>query len=245
MPEFKDQLGNSVSIRKNPQRIISLVPSITEYLYALGLDDRVVGITKFCLYPDAWFQTKPRIGGTKTPDIYKIKALKPDLIIGNKEENRQEDIAALGEFAPVWMSDVNSIQDMYSLLMVIGRMVGEEAKALEWEERWNTYFAESKDLGQGKKALYFIWKDPEMVVGKGTYIDAYMEAIGYENCVERSRYPLLSELDQIHPDVVLLSTEPFPFKETDFGYFQERFPKARIELVSGEEFSWYGVRNVI
>ena len=245
MPEFKDQLGNIVSIQKNPQRIISLVPSITEYLYALGLGDRVVGITKFCLYPDAWFQTKPRIGGTKTPDMDKIRALMPDLIIGNKEENRQEDIKALREMAPVWMSDVNSIQDMYSLLMVIGRMVGEEAKALEWVERWITYFAENKNLGQGKKALYFIWKDPEMVVGKGTYIDAYMEAIGYENCVERSRYPLLSELDQIHPDVVLLSTEPFPFKETDFGYFQERFPKARIELVSGEEFSWYGVRNVI
>ena len=245
MPEFKDQLGNIVSIQKNPQRIISLVPSITEYLYALGLGDRVVGITKFCLYPDAWFQTKPRIGGTKTPDIYKIKALKPDLIIGNKEENRQEDIAALGEFAPVWMSDVNSIQDMYSLLMVIGRMVGEEAKALEWVERWNTYFAENKDLGQGKKALYFIWKDPEMVVGKGTYIHAYMEAIGYANCVEKGRYPMLSDLDELNPDVVLLSTEPFPFKETDFGYFQDRFPAAQVLLVSGEAFSWYGVRNII
>ena len=245
MPEFKDQLGNIVSIQKNPQRIISLVPSITEYLYALGLGDRVVGITKFCLYPDAWFQTKPRIGGTKTPDIYKIKALKPDLIIGNKEENRQEDIEALREMAPVWMSDVNSIQDMYSLLMVIGRMVGEEAKALEWVERWNTYFAKNKNLGQGKKALYFIWKDPEMVVGKDTYIHAYMEAIGYANCVEMGRYPMLSDLHEVNPEVVLLSTEPFPFKETDFGYFQERFPKARIELVSGEEFSWYGVRNVI
>ena len=245
MPEFSDQLGNSVSIPRNPQRIISLVPSITEYLYALGLGDRVVAITKFCIYPDEWYVSKPRIGGTKTPDMDKIRALKPDLIIGNKEENRQEDIAALGEFTTVWMSDVNSIQDMYSLLMVIGRMVGEEAKALEWVERWITYFAENKNLGQGKKALYFIWKDPEMVVGKGTYIDAYMEAIGYANCVEMGRYPMLSDLDELNPDVVLLSTEPFPFKETDFGYFQERFPKARIELVSGEEFSWYGVRNVI
>ena len=245
MPEFSDQLGNSVSIPRNPQRIISLVPSITEYLYALGLGDRVVAITKFCIYPDEWYVSKPRIGGTKTPDIDKIKALMPDLIIGNKEENRQEDIEALREMAPVWMSDVNSIQDMYSLLMVIARMVGEEAKALEWVERWNTYFAENKDLGQGKKALYFIWKDPEMVVGKGTYIDAYMEAIGYENCVEMGRYPMLSDLHEVNPEVVLLSTEPFPFKETDFGYFQERFPKARIELVSGEEFSWYGVRNVI
>jgi len=245
MPEFSDQLGNLVSIPRNPQRIISLVPSITEFLYAIGLGDRVVAITKFCIYPDEWYISKPRIGGTKTPDIDKIKAIKPDLIIGNKEENRQEDIAALGEFASVWMSDVNSIQDMYSMLTSLGEILGLAEESLGWITRWKTYFDENKIKGQGKKALYFIWKAPEMVVGKDTYIDAYMKAIGYANCVEMGRYPMLSDLDELNPDVVLLSTEPFPFKETDFGYFQERFPKARIELVSGEEFSWYGVRNVI
>lgn len=245
MPEFSDQLGNIVSIPRNPQRIISLVPSITEFLYALGLGDRVVAITKFCIYPDEWYVSKPRIGGTKTPDIDKIRALKPDLIIGNKEENRQEDIAALGEFAPVWMSDVNSIQDMYSMLTSLGEILGLEEESLGWITRWKTYFEENKNKGQGKKALYFIWKAPEMVVGKDTYINAYMKAIGYVNCVELERYPMLSDLDELNPDVVLLSTEPFPFKETDFGYFQERFPSAQIMLVSGEEFSWYGVRNVI
>jgi ABC-type Fe3+-hydroxamate transport system substrate-binding protein len=245
MPECSDQLGNIVSIPRNSQRIISLVPSITEFLYALGLGDRVVAITKFCIYPDEWYLSKPRIGGTKTPDIEKIKALKPDLIIGNKEENRQEDIAALGEFAPVWMSDVNSIQDMYSMLTSLGEILGMEEESLSWITRWKVYFEKNRTKGQGKKVLYFIWKDPEMVVGKGTYIDAYMQAIGYENCVEMGRYPLLSDLDELNPDVVLLSTEPFPFKETDYGYFQERFPSAQIMLVSGEEFSWYGVRNVI
>jgi len=245
MPEFSDQLGNIVSIQKNPQRIIALVPSITEFLYALGLGDRVVAITKFCIYPDEWYVLKPRIGGTKTPDIDKIRAFKPDLIIGNKEENRQEDIAALAEFAPVWMSDVNSIQDMYSMLTSLGEILGLAEESLGWITRWKAYFEENKSQGQGKKALYFIWKDPEMVVGKDTYIDAYMKAIGYANCVEMGRYPMLSDLDELNPDVVLLSTEPFPFKETDFGYFQERFPSAQIMLVSGEEYSWYGVRNVI
>ena len=109
MPEFIDQLGSRVVVPRYPKRILSLVPSITEYLYALGLGDRVVAITKFCIYPGEWYVSKPRIGGTKTPDMDKIRALKPDLIIGNKEENRQEDIAALGEFTTVWMSDVNSI----------------------------------------------------------------------------------------------------------------------------------------
>ena len=159
MPEFSDQLGNIVSIPRNPQRIISLVPSITEFLYALGLGDRVVAITKFCIYPDEWYVLKPRIGGTKTPDIDKIRALKPDLIIGNKEENRQEDIEALGEFAPVWMSDVNSIQDMYSMLTSLGEILGLAEESLGWITRWKAYFEENKSQGQGKKALYFIWKE--------------------------------------------------------------------------------------
>jgi ABC-type Fe3+-hydroxamate transport system substrate-binding protein len=92
MPEFSDQLGNIVSIPRNPQRIISLVPSITEFLYALGLGDRVVAITKFCIYPDEWYVSKPRIGGTKTPDIDKIRALKPDLIIGNKKKTEKKTL---------------------------------------------------------------------------------------------------------------------------------------------------------
>jgi ABC-type Fe3+-hydroxamate transport system substrate-binding protein len=245
MPEFSDQLGNLVSIPRNPQRIISLVPSITEFLYALGLGDRVVAITKFCIYPDEWYLTKPRIGGTKTPDIDKIKALKPDLIIGNKEENRSEDVADLEEIAPVWMSDVNSIEEMYTMLMAIAQMLGKEKEGRVILEQWKKYFQNNKNKGLGQKALYFIWKEPEMVVGTDTYIDAYMRAIGYVNVVQKARYPLLSDLQDLNPSVVLLSTEPFPFKEADFGYFQERFPKARIELISGEEFSWYGVRNVI
>lgn len=113
MTTFRDQMGREVSVPKGPQRIVSLVPSITEYLFALGLGERVVGITKFCIYPEEWFQSKPRVGGTKNPDMAKIQNLAPDLIIGNKEENRLEDIEALERLAPVWMSDVNSIEDMY------------------------------------------------------------------------------------------------------------------------------------
>lgn len=245
MPEFTDQLGAVVSIARIPERIISLVPSITEYLYALGLGDRVVGITKFCIYPEEWFKNKPRIGGTKTPDVAKIKALAPDLIIGNKEENREEDIEHLKEMAPVWMSDVNSIEDMYAMLRTIAEMVGKATESEAWIEKWKRYFDQNRNRGLGKRALYFIWKDPEMVVGKDTYIDAYMESIGYVNAVMDVRYPILMSVGDCNPEVVLLSTEPFPFKEEDFEYFQKIFPDAEIVLVSGEEFSWYGVRNVI
>ena len=245
MKTFRDQMGREVSVTSLPQRVISLVPSITEYLFALGLGDRVVGITKFCIYPEEWFKNKPRIGGTKTPDVAKIKSLAPDLIIGNKEENRVEDIEGLKEIAPVWMSDVNSIEDMYAMLRTIAEMVGKATESEAWIEKWKRYFDQNCNRGLGKRALYFIWKDPEMVVGKETYIDAYMEAVGYQNCVHESRYPMLDALENCHPEVVLLSTEPYPFKEADFAYFQRVFPEAEIALVSGEEFSWYGVRNVI
>lgn len=245
MKTFRDQMGREVSVTSLPQRIISLVPSITEYLFALGLGNRVVGITKFCIYPEEWFKNKPRIGGTKTPDVAKIKSLGPDLIIGNKEENRAEDIERLREIAPVWMSDVNSIEDMYAMLRSIAEMVGKATESEAWIEKWKLYFNHNHNKGQGKRALYFIWKDPEMVVGKETYIDAYMEAVGYQNCVHQSRYPMLDALENCHPEVVLLSTEPYPFKKTDFAYFQGIFPEAEIALVSGEEFSWYGVRNIL
>ena len=245
MPEFRDQLGNIVSIPRNPQRIISLVPSITEFLYALGMGERVVGITKFCIYPEIWFQTKTRIGGTKTPDFDKIKALTPDLIIGNKEENQEDDITRLRELAPVYMSDVNSIEDMYEMIRDLATILGVAAEGPRWVEQWKAYLNRNSHKGQGKKALYVIWKDPIMVVGKGTYIDSYLTAIGYENCVKETRYPVWSENVVYNPEVVLLSTEPYPFKETDFEYFKSLFPNAEVALVSGEEFSWYGVRNVI
>ena len=245
MPEFTDQLGSVISIPRNPERIISLVPSITEFLYALGMGERVVGITKFCIYPEIWFQTKTRIGGTKTPDFDKIKALTPDLIIGNKEENQEDDITRLRELAPVYMSDVNSIEDMYEMIRDLATILGVAAEGPRWVEQWKAYLNRNSHKGQGKKALYVIWKDPIMVVGKNTYIDSYLTAIGYENCVKDASYPVCSENAAYNPEVVLLSTEPYPFKETDFEYFKTLFPNAEVALVSGEEFSWYGVRNVI
>lgn len=245
MPEFKDQLGNSLSIPRNPERIISLVPSITEFLYALGMGERVVGITKFCIYPQIWFQTKTRIGGTKTPDFDKIKALTPDLIIGNKEENQEDDINRLRELAPVYMSDVNSIDDMYEMIRDLAILLGVESEGPRWIEKWKVYLELNKNKGLGKEALYIIWKDPIMVVGKNTFIDSYLTAIGYKNSVKEERYPVWNENLADNPEVVLLSTEPYPFKETDFDYFKTMFPNAEVALISGEECSWYGVRNVI
>src|SRR5690554_7933210 len=116
---LKDQLGNTIHLEKEPMRIISLVPSQTELLYHLGLGDRVIGITKFCIHPDEWFRTKERIGGTKDVNIEKVAQLKPDLIIRNKEENTKQDIEALQEIAPVYVSD---IYDLKGSLEMIGQV---------------------------------------------------------------------------------------------------------------------------
>ena len=242
MKTFRDQMGREVSVTSLPQRIVSLVPSITEYLFALGLDERVVGITKFCIYPEAWFKSKPRVGGTKTPDFEKIQNLVPDLIIGNKEENQEDDITRLRELAPVYMSDVNSIEDMYEMIRDLATILGVEAEGPRWVELWKAYLNRNSQKGQGKKALYVIWKDPIMLVGKNTYIDSYLTAIGYENCVKEARYPVWSEHAAYNPEVVLLSTEPYPFKEKHRIEFQQLLPSASIQVVDGEMFSWYGSR---
>ena len=108
MPNFIDQTGQIVFIKDGPQRIISLVPSQTELLADLGLDQEVIGITKFCVHPNHWLKTKTRVGGTKQLDIELIRSLKPDLIIGNKEENVREQVEELRTEFPTWISDVNS-----------------------------------------------------------------------------------------------------------------------------------------
>ena len=117
---FTDQLGRKLILEKIPQRIISLVPSQTELLFDLGLEEEVVGITKFCIHPDSWFHSKTRIGGTKQFDFEKIKSLQPDLIIGNKEENDKEQIEELMKNFTVWMSDIKTLADACKMICEIG-----------------------------------------------------------------------------------------------------------------------------
>jgi len=117
-------MGRKVDAPVHPQRIISLVPSQTELLFDLGLGDRVVGITKFCVHPEVWFRTKPRVGGTKKVDLEKVRKLEPDLIIGNKEENERADIDALAAEFPVWMSDVRHLESALDMIHRIGMITG-------------------------------------------------------------------------------------------------------------------------
>ena len=241
---YIDQLGRKVVLPAMPKRIISLVPSITELVAYFEMDAEVVGITKFCIYPTSWFQSKERIGGTKNIDIEKVKSLQPDLIIGNKEENTKDDMEALMAFAPVWMSDVNSIEDANHLITCLAEIFNKEDKGQALIGDLNNYFLSHASEGEGKSVLYFIWHSPGFVAGKNTYIDSYLTSIGYQNCVSMDRYPEVTSLGFLEPDVVLLSSEPFPFNETHVAFYQELFPNAEIKLVDGERYSWYGVRTL-
>ncbi|SEM66531.1 ABC-type Fe3+-hydroxamate transport system, substrate-binding protein [Chitinophaga rupis] len=248
-----DQLHNEVSIPARPRRIISVVPSQTELLYHLGLEEEVVGITKFCVHPEEWFRNKTRIGGTKTLDLDKIRALQPDLIIANKEENQQEQITALQMEFPVWVSDIHTLDEALQMIRRVGEITGYAKQGLALSMQIQEQF---KGLHEALPvtelhAAYFIWRNPWMVAGGDTFIHHMLAACGLTNVLaDMPRYPAvtLEELTTLFKDVppaqqlILLSSEPYPFKEQHIAEIQAVLPGAQIRLVDGEMFSWYGSR---
>jgi ABC-type Fe3+-hydroxamate transport system substrate-binding protein len=221
---------------------VSLVPSQTELLAYLGLENNVVGITKFCIHPREWYHTKRRIGGTKNLKIQEIIELKPDLIIGNKEENTKLDIESLADRFPVWMSDVNSVDDALIMIKEIGELTNTVQKATKLSQEINQNFQSLSRIGNNRKVLYCIWDDPTMTAGRETYIHSILSKIGFVNVIEQSRYPAITADIDLQPEVVLLSSEPFPFTDNHVKKYQNIFPNADVQLVDGEMFSWYGSR---
>lgn len=250
---FTDQMGRSVELPVwPPRRIVSLVPSQTELLHDLGLGERVVGITKFCVHPPGWFLEKKKIGGTKTVLLERVASLRPDLIIGNREENEREQIEALAARWPVWMSDIFNLEDALDMIEKVGELVGKPAESTRFSQKTGenfTQLAASRQSFSSKGSLisaaYFIWRKPYMVAASGTFINDLMKKTGLQNVFsDRSRYPeiTLDELAAARPQVILLSSEPFPFSEKHFGEFAEACPNSIIRVVDGEMFSWYGTR---
>ncbi|SRX76147.1 ABC transporter substrate-binding protein [Aequorivita antarctica] len=246
--EFIDQLNRTITLANIPSRIVSLVPSQTELLVDLGLRKNIVGITKFCVHPANLRKEKTIVGGTKTVNFTKIKLLKPDIIICNKEENTEEMVLQLESIAPVWVSDISTITESIEMIKRLGEVfdVTEKASAiiLKIELEWDGFKLYLKDF-PSKKVLYLIWKDPYMAAGKDTFINALLRLNNFENCIieEISRYPEV-EWDLLKSaDLVLLSTEPYPFKDEHVVELQNKID-AKIKLVDGEYFSWYGSRLI-
>jgi iron complex transport system substrate-binding protein len=241
-----DQLGNQIE-RKSYQRIVSIVPSQTELLYEMGLGERVVGITKFCIHPDSWYSTKARVGGTKNVAIDRVRALEPDLIIGNKEENDKENIGALKEIAPLWMSDIYNLKDNYAMIHKLGQVLAVEKQAQAIIEKINHEFTNLKPFGKGKRCLYLIWRNPYMGAAKNTFIDFMLtKVLGFINALEKEvRYPQINlESFAEVPDYIFLSSEPYPFNSLHIQELNAFFPASKIILVDGELFSWYGSRLI-
>lgn len=226
-------------------KIISLVPSITELLYTLGLEDEVVAITKFCVHPQKWFRNKMRIGGTKKIHLEKINELNPDLIIANKEENVKEQVEALMLHHNVHLANVNNYKEALDMILSIGKLVDKEQAAQQLCTIINTNFASFQPVKQNRRAAYFIWKDPWITVGGDTFINSMMQKAGFENIFSnQKRYPVIDEEELIHlaPEYILLSSEPYPFNEKHANKMRELFPLSKTILVDGEMFSWYGSR---
>lgn len=227
-----------------PQRIISLVPSQTDLLHYLGLEKETVGITKFCVHPAEWFRNKIRVGGTKTIDIQKIRSLHPDLVIGNKEENIKEQIEMIGEEFPVWVTDINTLPEALTMISDMGILTGKAAEGNELVKKIEQQF-EALQFPRLIPAAYLIWQQPYMTIGGDTFISDMMSRAGFNNVFHRQqRYPEVS-LEDIRSsgcEILLLSSEPYPFKEKQLQALQSQLPEIKVMLADGEMFSWYGSR---
>jgi ABC-type Fe3+-hydroxamate transport system substrate-binding protein len=222
-------------------KVVSLVPSITEALFDLGLtENEVIGRTKFCIHPKEKVKNVPRIGGTKNINIDKIRALQPDLILANKEENIKEQVEALMNDFKVMVTNVETIEDNYYLLKNLGKTFHKEDKAQVFNLKIYEILNQAK-INSNIKVAYLIWKNPYMTIGSDTFIHKILSEIGFENIFkDRTRYPEIQTEDLAEADVIMLSSEPFPFKEKHIEELKEFYPEKKIMIVDGEAFSWYG-----
>lgn len=246
MPVFTDQLGNTVDIPSSPQRIVSLVPSQTELLSVMGLEERVVGITKFCVHPEQWFRTKTRVGGTKTVKMDVIDGLKPDLIIANKEENNKDQVEELARHFPVWVSNVYNLESALDMFAQVDKITGvNDSASLLWHVQ--DQFAILKKLKSNLRTCYMIWRNPYMSVGGDTFIHDMLTHCGLRNIfADVKRYPevTIEMLRSKNCELIILSSEPYPFKEEHVAELHEELPGTKVILADGQMFSWYGSRLV-
>jgi len=244
-----DQIGRQIALSETPKRIVSLVPSQTELLVDLGLEDSIVGITRFCVHPYYLKSTKKRVGGTKKVKYDKIKELQPDIILCNKEENTKEMVEELEKIAPVHVSDIYTLKNAKELIGLYGELFSCRTEARKIQQKLNYLqqdFSSFIKNVEPKKVAYFIWREPWMVAGGNNFINHLLELNKFDNIYkDKPRYPEV-QLKKIRlegdPDLVLLSSEPYPFKEEhafEIGRFTHH---AKTIFVDGEMFSWYGTR---
>lgn len=245
MPEVVDDRGVRVRIDQPPQRVVSLVPSTTETLLALGVP--VVGVTRFCVHPAAVVRDLPKVGGTKDVDADRVRALQPDLIVGNCEENTREIFETLADIAPLYAAFPRDVDGALADLRRLGALTGAEPRPLLdrlTAARAELHAARSAHPARLRVAV-LIWRDPWMVVGRDTFAHAMLAEAGLDNgfADRPERYPVIDPGELRGVDRVLLASEPFPFRARHVAeLIQLGVPAERLRAVDGEHLTWHGVR---
>lgn len=239
-----DSLGRTLEVPLEPKRIVSLCPSQTETLFALGLESHLVGRTRYCIHPAPAVEKVPIVGGTKKVETALIAALEPDLIIAQKEENTPAIVEELSTIAPVYVTQVESYEEALESIRRLGEVTARLPQAQELVQKIEAAFAVLRPASPPIPVLYLIWRKPYMAAGKGTFIHSLLTRLGWDNVAASlpGRYPTLDEPERLAPACVLLSTEPYPFSEKHFPEVQRYWPQAHPVVVRGDYFSWYGVR---
>lgn len=249
MPELTDACGRVVAVPERPQRVVCLCPSLTETLFELGLDERLVGRTRYCIHPAPQIDAVAVVGGTKKIDFDGMTACAPDLIIAEKEENRREDVEALAQRWPVYVCDIQNLEQASDAIGVLGRLTGQDMTADQLVQRIEQAWQGIAKLRQPLRVLYLIWRKPWMAAGQDTYINAVLQRAGMSNVALAlpGRYPQIdsAELAALKPDVCLLSSEPYPFEHKHAEELARLMPGTHMQLVDGEMFSWYGARMLM
>ncbi|MBA5791881.1 ABC transporter substrate-binding protein [Flavobacterium sp. xlx-214] len=250
MIEITDDLGAVHFFENTPKRIITLVPSLTETLYELGLEEQIIGVTKFCVHPYHLKSVKINVGGTKNVHIEKIKALNPDIIIANKEENTLDVVDSLRGICPVFVTDIVTVEDTLKTISDFGTIFKRTTDAKKWIEKIDFAHKDFQTFMIDKawqKAAYLIWREPYMAAGSDTFINEMLKLNKFENIYENleGRYPeveIRKMRIQGDPELVFLSSEPYPFKEEHAFEIGRATHHAKTVFVDGEMFSWYGTR---
>lgn len=244
--EIKDHLNRTLNLKSVPKRIVSLVPSQTELLVDLGLEENIVGVTHFCVHPSRIRKNVKVVGGTKSIHLDQILEVNPDIILCNKEENTKEMVKELETLFPIHVSDVNSLSENYEMISQYGVIFNAEEKSQEIIENIQREVSEFEKFIQEKpvlKVAYFIWRKPWMVVGNNTFIDHLLKVNKFENVYSNeNRYPEIDLKNLKQADFYLLSSEPFPFKEKHKKEIEPFTKDGKFQFVDGEFFSWYGSR---
>jgi len=245
MITFTDQLHREIQIEQPPKKIVSLVPSITELLFDLGLEGQISGRTKFCIHPEDKVKHVPTIGGVMGLDYHKLKEIGPDLILASKEENGMNEINEIANDFPVWVCNINNLEDALAMIRSIGEMCQVNKNAEKMEQDILQEFKKLDEIPEGVvKGAYIVWKNPLYTINQNTFIHDMLRRIGVENVFagKEESYPkiLEEELQKKNTDYIFLPSEPYNFTEREAREFRKKFPKTEVRRVDGEYFAWYG-----